>query len=269
MLTAIVLLSCLSYPLSRGQMDMNVTRPSIGTIYPVANNDSTVNITLNYPINYQFDNLTVNFTIYEFLPNTAANPVIYPFLPVNFNNSNFSFPWVVPGVNFQTGSHLFICFDWIQTNYSGYIVMNTYDCKLTRTAVNGTLLAIDNPTIGTPLLGNTTVITTASSPRSLPFDQVNITSMLNGTITPSVFDSTPNENYSHIRIFTFQNLVPDTTYIICTNLIYAHSIVRGFSHSTGSCQTLKTLVNHALNNSYNRYLLNIMLIILFVLFVAI
>ena len=269
MFTAIVFLSCLYYPLSLGQMDTSFTQPSIGTIYPVANNDSLVNITLNYPLNYRFDNLTVSFTIYEFTTSNTTIPIIYPFSALNFYDSNFSDPSVQPQINFQTGSHLIICFEWIQTNYSGFIVNDTYNCILTRTAVNGLILPTDNPNISTPLIDKTRVVITGSFPKTLPFDQVNITSTLNSTIIPSVSDLTANGNYSYSRTFTFQNLVPDTTYVLCTNFTYWNSMVRGFLQSTGSCQILTTSKNHALNNSCNRYLLNIMLIILFVLFVSI
>ena len=244
---------------------MNSTHPSIGTIYPIANNDSMLNITLNYPANYQFENLTVNFTIYDFRQNIVTNPLIYMSPEQNFTNSNDSDQWVVPEFLLQSGSYIIICFQWMQTNSSGDLISNAYQCTITRAAVNGLLLSMDNTSIDVPMINNTALMVSGLFPKILPFDQVNITSILNDTIMPLTSNQRSNENYSTIQTFTFAQLVPDSSYRACFQFRYSNSKVSNFEQMNEQCQMIKTSFNHAFANSHNRFFL----IILFFLFVSI
>jgi hypothetical protein len=77
----------------------------------------------------------------------------------------------------------------------------------------------------------------------LPYDQINITSTLNGTIPPSMTNSTSNATYSSINIFTFMNLISTTYYNICICFNYANSKIDGTEVINYQCQTIMTLAD--------------------------
>lgn len=245
------------------------TRPTIETIYSIPNNDSLLNITFKYPSNNQFTNLTVNFTIYDFRENNLTNPLIYTSAQQNLTITNGSYPWLIPDFLLQSGSYIIICFQWIQTNSSEDLISDTYQCTITRAPMNGLILPIDNTSTSVLMINNTILMISGLFPKVLPFDQVNTTAILNDTIIPLNFNVTSNENYSNIQIFTFAQLVPDTYYRACIQFRYSNSKVRSFEQINEQCQVIKTLYNYALINSYNQFLVTILLIILFFLFISI
>lgn len=224
---------------------MNVTHPTVGSVYPVAYNNSLLNFTFLYPTNYRFDKLYVRFTIYDFIGDNALNPQPYAFSWTNFTNSNFSLPWVVPPQVLQPGDYIIACFEWVQNNSTDQLVLDTYQCVLTRAAVNFTILSIPNPTTSTAVVTNTTATITAYYPTQLPYDIVNISSNLNGTILPSMMSSmtnfTGNSTYSTINMFSFMNLTSNTYYNICVYFNYANSLINGTQTMNNQCQIIMTL----------------------------
>jgi len=148
-----------------------------------------------------------------------------------------------------------------------------HECVLTRAAVNSTILSIANPMTSAAVVTNTTATITAYYPAQLPYDQVNISSNLNGTIFPSMINetmsssminSTVNSTYSIISTFYFMNLTSNTCYNICVYFNYANSEINGTQNMINQCQIIMTLAGSS--NSSNKVLSNLMVIILLFIF---
>jgi hypothetical protein len=242
----IVFASCLLYTLCSSQA--TVTYPVLGSVYSVPNNNSVLNFTFIYPTNYQFDNLYVRFTIYDFSANEITNPQPSAFSYVNFTNGNISLPWVVPNVGFQPGAYVIICFEWVQTTSANQLVSDTNQCLLTRATINSTIPANAIPTY-TLAVGNSTATMIGYFPAELPYDQINITSSLNGNIAPSSANTTlQNSTYSEIGIFTFTNLDLNTAYNACIYFNYMNSIINGSQTMYSQC-TMTSATTTTNNNT--------------------
>ncbi|CAF4349592.1 unnamed protein product [Adineta steineri] len=73
----------------------------------------------------------------------------------------------------------------------------------------------------------------------LPYDQVNVTANINGTIQPSITNATSNATYN-INMFYFMNLTQNTPYNICISYIYANSLIKGSEAMDTSCDVMTT-----------------------------
>jgi hypothetical protein len=236
---------------------MGVYYPTIGPIYPVANNNSLLNFTFVYPMNYVFDNLFVRFTIYDFIGNGSSNYQMYPFSWVNFTNSNVSLPWVVPPIVLHPGDYIIACFEWVQTNNNSQLIEDTNDCVLTGTSVNSGLLSIANPMTSVAVVTTTSANISAYYPAVLPYDQVNISATLNKTILPSMIYSTPNTTYSYINTFSFMNLTSNTYYNMCIYFNYANSKINGTQMMISQCEIIMTLNGtQTMNSTWQTTMMN-------------
>jgi len=265
MFVVIVLFFSLFYSLSLGQVTTTaVDRPTIGPIYQVVNNDSVLNVTFLYPINYRFDKLSINFTIYDFVNNNNQQPQTFMFSEQNFTDNNFSLPWVVPNIILQSGDYVLVCIQWLETTIDDILVSNTYNCSLTRTPSNSTMLPIANPFIKTNEITNTTIEISAFYPQELPYDQINITARSTDNHSPSTWNSSSNDTYSSMSTFAFNNLLPNTQYNICVQYDYSNSIIYRSNETIQQCQSIETL-----DNSMNKLSVNLFSMILFMLIVFI
>jgi len=225
---------------------MNLEYPTLGPIYSVPNNNSVLNFTFIYPTNYQFENLYVRFTIYDFITNDTTDPLVYLFSWLNFTNSNFSLPWVVPPIILQSNDYIIGCFEWVETDNNNQTVSDTHECVLTRAPSNNTILPLSNLTTSAVVVTNMTAMISAYFPSVLPYDQVNISSAINQTILPSMTNWTSNATYSSMNTFTFMNLIPNTRYNICVYFNYANSQINGSQVIASQCQLLTTLASNQL-----------------------
>ncbi|CAF0980280.1 unnamed protein product [Adineta steineri] len=239
MLVFIVVYSCLLYILSSGQTTPVVVYPTLGPVNPIPNNDSMLNFTFIYPANYQFVNLYVQFTIYDFVNNTVLSPTKYPFSWANFTNSNTSLPWVVPNILLIPGDYVFGCFEWVQTDASDLTLSDINECVLTRASINSTTPPIVPLNVSNPVATATSITFYTYMSLMLPYDQVNITANINGTIQPSITNTTSNATYN-INMFYFMNLTQNTPYNICISYIYANSLIKGSNAMDTSCDVMTT-----------------------------
>ncbi len=263
MLIFVVFSSCLLYTLSSAQTNSSILQPTLGPVYPVANNNSLLNFTFIYPANYQFANLYVAFTIYDFINYTQSNPQPYAFSWTNFTNSNTSLPWVIPpNTGFQPGDYIIACFVWVQTNNNSVQLANTNQCILTRASINYTMQPIASTYISPPVVTNTTATINAYYPAVLPYDQVSISSTLNGTTLPTMTNSSANTTYMYMNTFSYMNLSTSTYYNMCVVFNYANSKINGTQQVNTSCQTIMTLAGNSVNKAPNKVISNFIIIIL-------
>jgi hypothetical protein len=125
-----------------------------------------------------------------------------------------------------------------------------------------------------PVVTNTTATVNAYFPAVLPYDQVTISSTLNGTILPTMTNSSSNSTYMNINTFSYMNLTASTYYNMCIYFNYSNSLINGTQQANTSCQIIMTLAGNSLNNTLNNTLINasnkvisnfIIIILLFIL----
>jgi hypothetical protein len=256
-------------------MNMTAVQPSLGSVYYVPYNDSVVNFTFVYPANYAFYKLSIRFSLYDFTSKiNPSNFNTYNFSWVDFYNSNISLPWVVPPTILQPGDYIMGCFEWLQTNASGVAIADTFQCKLTRTTMNSTILPIANTTIGPVVVTGTNISITTVYPLELPYNNVGISSALNGTILGSMSRPTSNQTTTAIYAFSYTNLTSNMAYNLCIYMNYSNSMVNGSQTLSTQCQivtisggnppigTSTNAPNVTHTNSSNRIKVNFCFIIL-------
>ncbi|UJR23226.1 hypothetical protein I4U23_026245 [Adineta vaga] len=227
--------------LSLSQIHADVTHPTLGPVYVSTNDSSLLNFTIIYPNDFRFDNLFIRFNIYDFVNNEKTNPQIYPFQWANFSNGNTSLPWVTPGAALIPGDYVIGCFQWVRTYQNNSILDDTHDCMLTRAPLNSTIPPIDQMNITASLVTNNTIMVQVYYPQTLPYDMVNITSNINGTLTPTTTNATSNVTFTNIQTFSFTNLMAETYYNVCIYTQYASSIDNTTYRLDTHCQSITTL----------------------------
>ncbi|CAF1090937.1 unnamed protein product [Adineta ricciae] len=258
-----IFITCLCLAFSF-QSNADVAYPTLGPVYGVPYNDSILNFTIVYPSNYQFDNLYARFSLYDF-ETTIQKPYSQPYLSewANFTNSNTSYPWVAPSAPFGPGDYIIACFQWVQTDNSSNALFDVHQCILTRASLNSTRPAVDQMNITIPVVSNTTIIVNVYYPSALPYDVVNITSNLDGTIPPTTSTSDSNATYMVMHMYTYSNLIPNTRYNVCIYNQYQNTNITMSNNTDIQCRSITT------STAYRFYaILSNMMIILISITVA-
>ena len=227
------------------QTTSNVQFPQLISVQPVPNSDTALSYSFTIPTLSQDDHIDANYTLYDFVDANKANPQPYPSQMSNCSVTDPCFTSTVPQVALNPGTFVIGCFQWTLWGASNANLGTSYDCILGRTTMNLVQLPALSWTIDPPIASNNNACIVAYYPAALPYDVINITSTLNGTIVPTAANATSNDTYSVMRMFTFDKLSSNTYYNACTILNYANSVIRGSGKIETICQSVNTLADSA------------------------
>ena len=221
-----------------------------------------LNFTFVFPNNPQVISIEGNYTLYQIDPANKTNPQIRMSFVSNCSASAPCLSSAVPQVVFNPGSFVIGCFQWMYYDANGTDLGSAYDCTLGQTTVNSTQLPAVSLMQDPPEVTNDTITIYAYFPASSPYDQVNISSVLDNSTLPTVSSPGTNATFTAMNMFVYTNLMPNTVYNACTTVTCGNSVIRGSQTTEVNCQTITTSANPSANNSAKITVANLCLIIL-------
>ena len=242
--TAITCLLCLPRE-ALGQIVTTVEFPKLVGVQPVPNNDAALSYSFSFPATPQYDHIDANYTLYEFVDGNKTYPQSYA---SQTSSCSITVPCLsssIPQVKLLPGVFVIGCFQWLLWGANNQNLGTSYSCILGRTTVNSNSLPSLGLVIDPPIVYANNASISVYYPAALPYDSVNISSTINGAVSPAPGSFSSNATFMLIETLLYQNLNSSTSYNICIILDCANSVIRGSGTRDIYCQGVNTLADNA------------------------